>query len=345
MFLDTVGSNVFLQNIAQEVLAQAGNAWNDHPELAEQAYESRLLTAQQEGHEVDGNWGRDHFFENPERAALAMRRSGILGLFQGLHWVWEYIPRHPMQKPHYYKFQERLNPMQDRCISYVNGMQTPLRGLFMTAEADARLLSERFAHNLSFKCVYNPTAGPDGDMEVYNELNQPWPVYTRTAFLIAQQWIDYLDGNPNGRFLQIAFSAGATQTRAALRLLRECNLLHFINRISIITLCPATFITPTIDDRGLPEGIRVEVLNIFKMEDEWPAGADRGNVEQYRLPDGHFPPYIRQVPHEELTLPAILPDGTHGTIPNSPHNLHSIDYHPPMSEATGQFLRTGRIFP
>ena len=136
------------------------------------------------------------------------------------------------------------------------------------AGTDAACVSETYADGNNIHCVYQPThqKSTQGDIGGFIEDVMMLKAvdggsYTKTSYLIAQQWIDFLNRNPNRKFLQLSNSGGAVHVNAALRIIQQA-CPHLLSAIRVINLCPAYFILP----EQYPNK-EFQVLNLVKKED------------------------------------------------------------------------------
>lgn len=216
---------------------------------------------------IDGNtWGEIHAFDNLDRLTKALHRTGFLGNGH----------LHPLKclpfefgeggiGSQYYSLGEKIGrDPAGGYIGYVNGMGCVSLG---AAGGDASQFSERFAQGYNLHCVYHSThqTAPQWDVRGFIEdVLRMQAVnggsYTKTSCLIVQQWIDFLNANPEKKFLQIGISEGTAHVNAALRILSEARP-ELIPRVRVINFCPAYFILPS-DYPGL------QVINFVKIEDE-----------------------------------------------------------------------------
>ncbi|GAM25806.1 hypothetical protein SAMD00019534_089810 [Acytostelium subglobosum LB1] len=214
------------------------------------------------------HWGQDNVFTDTHRLANAMHRLGHLGI-AGL------FPLKCLSfkfgegglGSQYLSRGERQG--QDPITGYiglVNGM-----GISNLEHAgwDMLWLSDSLADGNNVHCVYHSThqksATDDFGGFVQDVLRMAavnGGSYTKTSYLVAQQWIDYLDANPGKHFLQVGVSEGAAHTNAAIRLIIQAGRVDLLSRLRIIAMCPAYFISP---DDYVDTGI--QVLNFVKMED------------------------------------------------------------------------------
>jgi hypothetical protein len=248
------------------------------------------------------NWGQQHVFDHIPRLSAALNR---LGFFPGQTQNMMEIPCLPQSfgeggiGSQYFSLAERAGRDSIRGqIGYVHGMGVPS---LEHAGRDAAHFSDRFADGNNLHCIYHAThqAGASGDFigfakDVLRLKAVDGGSYTKTSYLIAQQCIDFLDNNPNRNFLQIAHSEGAAHVNAALRLISKSRP-DLLNRIRVITFCPAYFILPETYGPGL------QVINLFKTEDStinpWAANMDKVGTSQYIITIRHTQGH----PHNHLT--------------------------------------------
>jgi hypothetical protein len=144
---------------------------------------------------------------------------------------------------------------------------------------------------------------------------------SKQAYLLAQLWLDFLNANPERKFLQVAHSEGAVHLDAALRLIVQAGATSLLDRIRILTFCPAHFIHPSTYPGNL------QVANFVKEEDRAinPWGTKASSVSQR----GH----IRIVAHQ-----VRADDGY-----NNPHDFKSWDFVDASRAEINAFFRTGNI--
>ena len=140
--------------------------------------------------------------------------------------------------------------------------------------------------------------------------------YTKTSYLIAQQWIDFLTSNPDKYYLHIASSEGSAHTNAALRLISKSVPLLF-SRIRVINFCPAYFIAPETYSSHL------QVMNFVKKEDgvinPWGTGTDQ---------------IYKNLPHVVVVH----------HLEGDPHNHTSHDYMVAAGPYVDKFLECGDLY-
>ncbi|MFS8564064.1 MAG: hypothetical protein LVR00_07030 [Rhabdochlamydiaceae bacterium] len=244
-----------------------------------QVYHKVWEIAKMEDPTISGlDWGQHHAFENLERLQQALCRLGFLPS--------EDVRSFNMLSPgfgeggplgsQYFSLSEKTgrDPLPGP-VGYVNGMGVPS---LEHAGRDATQLSDLFVDGNNIHCVYNAThqrvwGGADGLGFIRDVLRMKavdGGSYTRTSYLIAQQWVDFLTKNPNKKFLQVALSEGAVHLQGALRLLQS-TAPELVERLCIINLAPAYFILPT--------HYNIQVMNFVKAEDRvilpWAINADK----------------------------------------------------------------------
>lgn len=137
-------------------------------------------------------------------------------------------------------------------VGFVNGWNTDLtKAVGRTEELSRRLLGGCNLH-----CVHNPDLGAVGNLlrTVTGEAGHRG----RTSLFLVNQWINFLDGHPGDRYLQLCHSDGTTHVLNALKLLKQIRP-DLCSRMEVISLCSAVFI-PT-------EGEEWKVKHYVKMED------------------------------------------------------------------------------
>ncbi len=214
------------------------------------------------------NWGENHAFDDLNRLAEALRRTGVIDLNH----------TYPMRclpfefgegglGSQYFSLSEKLgNDPASGFIGYVNGMG----GITLEmVGAEAAAFSDRLASGYNLHCVYLPTHQTQRQRQdrlgFYQDVARMAAVnggsYTKTSYLIAQQWYDFLDAHPEKKFLQCTYSEGAVHVNAALRITYRIRP-ELMSRIRILNFCPAYFILP----RTYPE--ELQVMNFVKQEDD-----------------------------------------------------------------------------
>lgn len=212
------------------------------------------------------NWGEVHAFDDLNRLAKALNRLGFLGS-DNLHPV-NCLPfgfGEGGLGSQYYSLSEKAGKdPQSGFIGYVNGMGAISLG---HAGEDAVNFSNRFAKGCNLHCIYNSTHQKTSQGDIYGFLADVLRMlavnggsYTKTSYLIAQQWIDFLDANPKKKFLQVGVSEGTAHVNAALRMIFLARP-ELISRIRVLNFCPAYFILPS-DYPGL------QVVSFVKIEDD-----------------------------------------------------------------------------
>ena len=164
---------------------------------------------------IDGaRWGEENWNTDPVRLAKALHRLGFLEEAPHL--------QHPVTcltydfgegglGSQYFSLGEKWGRDHEKGhIGLVNGM-----GITSLAHAgqDAVAISDRLCDGHNLHCVYHAThqGGPSGDQMGYiQDVARMKAVeggsYSKTAYLTAQQWIDFLSENPDKYFLQLAAS-------------------------------------------------------------------------------------------------------------------------------------------
>jgi hypothetical protein len=294
-----------------------------HPQKNE-VYNKIWELAKMQDPQISGDrWGEEHAFDSLPRLSIALDR---LGFFRSNN-----NPPIPVRclspafgeggiGSQYFSLSERADrePTSGQ-VGYVNGMGVPT---LAHAGRDATRFSDRFTERNNIHCVYHAThqATPSGDLIGFGrDLLRMQAVeggsYTKTSYLIAQQWLDFLDSNPTRNYLQIAHSEGTVHLNAALRLIHSSRP-DLLKRVRVVTFCPAHFILPENYGQGL------QVINLFKIEDTtinpWAKG-------------------ISQVG----TSPHIITVAHHG---DHPHNHLSDDYVGAGKCYIDEFMRSGNIY-
>ncbi len=212
------------------------------------------------------NWGEEHALEDSERLAKALHKLGLLTI-NNLHPL-KCLPFGVGEGglgSQYFSLSEKLgeDPASGQ-ISYINGMGIPT---LEHAGRDVADFSDRFASGNNIHSVYHSTHqnAPSGDLigffaDIIRMKAVDGGSYTKTSYLAAQQCVDFLDANPEAKYLQIGVSEGGAHVNAALRLIRESRP-DLLSRIRVLNFCPAYFILPD----GYPEGF--QVVNLVKVED------------------------------------------------------------------------------
>ncbi len=266
-------------------------------------------------------WGETHIFEDSNRLASALHRLGFLSDNRNsLHAV-SCLPFSFGEGgigSQYFSLSERLdrNPLPGH-VGYVNGMGVPS---LEHAGRDAAAFSDLFVDGNNLHCVYHAThqVSPSGDqrgfaVDALRMKAVDGGSYTKTSYLIAQQWLDFLNEHPNQNYLQIAHSEGAVHVNAALRLIQQARP-ELLSRLRVITFCPAHFISPETYP-GL------QVINLVKKEDGVinPWGANASQIGSAN--------HIRVVNHTK----------------DHPHNHLSDDYRQAGKAYVDTFMRSGNI--
>lgn len=271
---------------------------------------------------IDGtDWGKENAFKDFERLAKALHRLGFLGE-TGLHKV-NCLPfgfGEGGLGAQYFSLGEKLGaePAKGQ-IGLVNGMGMPC---LANAGRDAAVFSDKFVSGLNVHCVYNSThqnssigdtKGFIADVARMKALDGG--SYSKTTYLIVQQWIDFLEVNPDSSYLQIGVSEGGSHVNAAVRLLKEVRQ-DLLNRLRILNLCPAYLILPEQYGNG------IQTMNFIKREDDvvlpWATNASMIDCS----------PNIVVVPHTK----------------DHPHNQLSDDFAAAAKPYLDQFLTTGNLY-
>ncbi len=265
-------------------------------------------------------WGEEHAFDNIERLAKAMQRLGFLGQ-DNIHPIpcLSFEVGEGGLGAQYFSLGEKLgkDPSKGQ-IGFVNGMGIPT---LEHAGKDAADLSKHFVDGCNVHTVYNSThqrtASGDTNGYVADVIRMKaidGGSYTKTSYLIAQQWIDFLDANPGRNYLQFSISEGAVHTNAALRLIDTARP-DLMPRIRVLALCPGHFILPDTFT------VKPQIRNFVKLEDNvilpWAANADKIGTSEH----------IVIVPHT----------GGH------PHNGLTEDYQQAARTFIQEFMRSGNI--
>ncbi len=270
---------------------------------------------------VDGlNWGQEHIFDDLPRLAKALHRLGFLKMEPNPRTIpsLSFAFGEGGIGSQYFSLGEKLGKDPEKGqIGYVNGMGVPTLN---QAGRDADRLSNSLLSGYNIHCVYNATH--QGGTESYGFVKDIVRMkavdggsYTKTSYLIAQQWIDFLTSHPDQNFLQIAHSEGSSHADAALRLISETRS-DLLAKIRILNFCPAHFINPTSYD-GL------QAKNFKKVEDSvipWGAGS---------FSTGYNSAHTVVVLH---------------TTGDTPHDCLSQDYTDAAKPYVDEFLRTGNIY-
>lgn len=299
------------------------------PEQKTEAYHLHFELAQRENSRTATVQGSpERFWDEPQKAARVMHRMGLLGsegcveIRYNLEITLHLAPSPGPIKPtsFYYSLSDKMGrePLGG-WISYVNGMGT----LPKVAGTDANKISDLLAQGSNLHCIYLPTQkkllGRDMHataLDFFRLLAVNGGGYTRTSCMIAQQWIDYLSDNPDKHFLQTCHSEGAVHVSAALRILRNAKP-ECIERINILTFCPARIIVP------LP-GEPLKVMNLVKLDDPVPTEFAEGKELLHTQT-----PYAQIIPHKDMY---------------NPHDPTSPDYIAAAQPYFELFMRTGSMF-
>ena len=288
-----------------------------------QVYGKVYELAKMEDPTVGGhNWGQEHAYDSFPRLSLALDRTGLFHQ-RRLHLATVRCLSFDFGEgglgSQYFGLGDRAarNPLPGH-VGYVNGMGIPT---LEHATNDARGFSDRFVDGNNIHGVYHAThqATPSGDLwgfskDVLRMKAVDGGSYTKTSYLIAQQWIDFLIAHPTRNYLQAAHSEGAVHVNAALRLIKN-ERPELLPRIRVMTLCPAYYISP----QTYPGA---QIVNLVKREDStvnpWGTGADKIGVADH----------IKVVPHT----------GDH------PHNPISDDFVRVGKRYVDEFMRSGNIY-
>lgn len=207
-------------------------------------------------------------------------------------------------------------------LGYVNGMGVPTLDAM---QQDVMDISDRLVQGCDLHCVYHAThqISRSGDVQgflvdILRMKAVDGGSYTKTAYLLAQEWLDFFYDHPTSYYLQLAHSEGAVHVNAALRLLQDVRP-EVLARLRILTLCPAHFILPETYGRGL------QVINLVKREDRviapWGVGTHHIGVSEH----------VYIVPH---------------TISGEDPHFHlSEDYARIARPYIVQFLHSGDLYP
>ncbi len=268
------------------------------------------------------DWGKNHAFDSIDRLCKALHRLGCF----------EKNNLHPLKclpfgfgeggiGSQYYSLSEKMgkDPITGH-IGYVNGMGNTTIG---HSGKDASTLSELFAAGNNLHCVYHSTHQKSAQGDFNGFLGDAMRMkavnggsYTKTSYLIAQQWVDFLIANPDRKFLQIAHSEGAVHVNAALRIIDEA-CPELLSRIRAINLCPAYFILPEQYSNQ-----NFQVLNLFKKEDGTinPWGTNTHKIDTHKN--------ILVVPHKA----------------DHPHNHLSQDFQDVGKPYVFEFMKSGNLY-
>ena len=248
---------------------------------------------------VEGDkWGEKHVFDDHARLTRAMHRLGFGSQNSG-HAV-AYLPHRFGEGglgSRYFSLEPKLGkePTTGQ-IGLINGMGVES---YHQAITDADWFSKEFAKNCNIHGVYHSTHknsrrccgskfGSFRDILRMKAVNGG--SYTKTSYLAAQQIVDYLDNNPNKKYLQVGVSEGAAHVNATLRLIKEARP-ELLSRICVILLVPAYFIMPEQFDN------KVQLMSFVKNEDgvinPWGVNTDKIGSS----------PHITVVAHESTDHP------------------------------------------
>ena len=292
------------------------------PEKQGEAYQRRWELAKKDDATIAGDtWGQDHFWDDHTKVARVLHRMGLLGsagvvsrrYFTGL----------VASGPQYFSLGEKQgkNPRTGE-IGVVNGMGMSLKD----AGSDAARFSDLYTNGNDCHCVHLPSNQdrPVGDFagfvqDAFRMLSVEGGGVTKTALLITEQWIDYLDANSRKNFLQACMSEGTVHVNAALQILRK-ERPDLLARLRILAFCPAHVILTEESDkeRGL------QVRNIVKKED--------GAINPWGSGSAH----IGSDHPEVLTIPHTTGD--------NPHNFLSADYVAAGKPLVFEFMRSGNLY-
>ena len=271
---------------------------------------------------VEGEkWGEENAFKEDNRLAQALHRLGFLGK----------TDLHPLQclpfgfgegglGSQYFSLGEKLGrDPETGQIGCVNGMGMPS---LKHAGTDASVFSEKFADGNNIHCVYLSThqkssSGDTGGFkqDVLRMLAVNGGSYTRTSYLIVQQWIDFLDANPTKKYLQVGVSEGGAHVNAAVRLLKQARP-DLLGRIRVMNFCPAYFVLPH------EYSSELQAVNFIKKEDGVvnPWGM---NTHQIGSSD-----HIVIVPHTQ----------------DNPHNHLNEDFEKVAKPYVFEFMKSGNLY-
>lgn len=297
------------------------------PEQKGQLYGKVWELAKMQDPRIGGhNWGQENALKDDQRLAKALHRLGFL----------DHGQRHPVSclsaafgeggiGSQYFSLGEKLgyDPEKGQ-IGCVNGMGVPS---LTHAGKDAAGLSDKLVRGYNVHCVYHATHqnAPSGDVlgfaaDIARMKAVEGGSYSKTSYLIAQQWVDFLTAHPDKCFLQIAHSEGTAHVDAALRLLAEAKLDGLFSRIRIMNFCPAHFLDPNTYSIG---SAGLQVKNFVKKEDSvinpWGTGAHQITANA---------PHIVVVPHKA----------------DHPHNHISRDYIDAAKPYVDKFMDSGNLY-
>ncbi|EGC30712.1 hypothetical protein DICPUDRAFT_83380 [Dictyostelium purpureum] len=280
---------------------------------------------------IDGwEYGKINFFNNLRITARSLHRGGFIELEDKdslikIDYTTKLCRTNNSSKTQYFSLGEKYgNNLSIGYCGYVNGMGNTIGW----AGRDASIISDTVLDGIDLHCVYLPSYqhSPDGfspsndfigfSMDVARHLSINGGDYSKTACLIAQQWIDYLTDNPDKYFLTIAASDGGTFTCAAVKLMCQyCP--HLLSRVSIILLAPGCFLFPN-------EYIKYDqVMNFVKLEDNLITRLATGSQ------------FIGK--HQNII---IVP---HNSTSDHPHNFLSYDFAQIVKPYVEQFKKTGKL--
>ncbi|KAJ3203334.1 hypothetical protein HDU82_006663 [Entophlyctis luteolus] len=284
-------------------------------------------------------WGEEHAFDDPERLHAALVRTGFLAPTPDTDRdtssfilpvsVLPYTFGEGGLGAQYFSLGEKLG--RDPAVGYIgfiNGMGVPTLD---HAGSDTSVLSDRFAFGHNIHVVYNPTHQPTVNSslshfqgfvkDVLRMKATDGGATSKQAYLLAQQWIDFLllGNHENLKFLQVCHSEGATHTNAALRLLQKC-APQVLNHLRIISFAPAFFLNP-----NLCPGL--QVMNFVKLEDRvvqpWGSGSSTVKTDKH----------VTVVTHK------IYATDVH----NDPHDFMSWDFVTTSAPFFQSFFETGNL--
>lgn len=325
LYLEVAPPNGFFseyERVAEIARVRFAEISND--EERNRVYEKVWELAKMQDSTIDGfRWGETHVFDDMNRLATALHRLGLL--------IDEENHLHPLPclsyefgegglGSQYFSLSEKAgkDPLTGH-IGFVNGMGIPS---LEHAGRDAAAISDRYTHGNNLHCVYHATHQKNfsGDglgfiQDVFRMKAVDGGSYTKTSYLIAQQWLDFLNEHPGKNYLQIAASEGAAHLRAALRIIQEAKP-NLLVRLRVIALCPAYFIDP----QRYPG---LQAINLVKMEDTaiLPWASNTRFIG--------FADFIKVVRH---------------TTVGDPHDFTTLDYADVGRPFVEEFMRTGNIY-
>lgn len=200
--------------------------------------------AKMEDATVDGvRWGEKHSLDSLPRLQKAMHRLGLLDR-SGVVEI-EYLTVGAGAS--YSALMTHTQELTQGRVSYVNGGSRDIWEM----SSDAIELSKHIHNDLRIYLVHHHSIS--GTFLIRDQTK-----VSKTACLLAQQMVDFLDENPDKKYLQIAHLEGAIHTLVALRLINthRSELLH---RIRVLTFAPSHYITKE-DFKPYPHGL--QVINI-----------------------------------------------------------------------------------